>query len=861
MNRNNNGASATNLSLLQKQRSMAQVNLRNQQKRGLSQVHVLPQPAKEATFASSPKDLQNIKDICTQLQNLTASLWSETYAKASKDLRDLDNLKEKMLAEDKMKLLEMETIVSIVNPTMRKDILRNNLMVHMNDEREISVSLQQHKDEFMQFIWKRRVNAKKQMRSLFSNGSGMMCRLGDVISNGAMEGIQLFEQANIVRACRDAVRWTLCEPEDIPAYLGKKMALVNPKFQTHVIVKNSRLEFHLDERAVKGVWGCVYANQGPCANKLATKKFIADMTSQTLNHLIHSEGALDNVAFICALARIVDAAHPSHQLQSTMLAYPLYAGTILKKKLVSLGYSIAPASEDYGQIDAAFTKSILKQIYHGLVQEQRFYLEISYPDSGVFRAGFASASHHSGNEHHVYPGFDEYSFGFDSKGDIVYNGETYPYATFPETNAFFTTIKTIGIVVDFYSGTISMVLDKKLMPTAFGNGAAAFNHATQAKQKEIILSHMMIPIFAIQGHTELQINFGKTSFLNVVDAKPFESELGFDLAKAETFILDSASEGRDRVNQEDEERLQMAAEKNNFRASMFADAPKSFSQFPPSIYRRSLACTKIQRVWRMFRGKRERKRLREKQYESATIIQRVARRKLRQLRAKKHEAAAKIQKNWRRLSFIWIALMRCIYQAPIPELHRAATVIQRKWRHWFMYRNSPIAAKYNAKIEDIEAAVNKIVAWWRPLCVKISEKKRMREKHDAATDIQRVWRGYILRHILRDDVRRKLTTIGQKIAQHRGELIRIRAAYILQNAWRNYIQRRVRAEKIKTRHSAAARLQAFWKGYWVRSHVHLRFSYGEAVFLIAVCKALRNCHFLLKMYRPCGIVCPKSSNY
>ncbi|KAI8833266.1 hypothetical protein BJ741DRAFT_520251, partial [Chytriomyces cf. hyalinus JEL632] len=81
------------------------------------------------------KDLQNIKDICTQLQNLTASLWSETYAKASKDLRDLDNLKEKMLAEDKMKLLEMETIVSIVNPTMRKDILRNNLMVHMNDER------------------------------------------------------------------------------------------------------------------------------------------------------------------------------------------------------------------------------------------------------------------------------------------------------------------------------------------------------------------------------------------------------------------------------------------------------------------------------------------------------------------------------------------------------------------------------------------------------------------------------------------------------------------------------------------------------------------------------------------------------
>lgn len=39
--------------------------------------------------------------------------------------------------------------------------------------------------------------------------------------------------------------------------------------------------------------------------------------------------------------------------------------------------------------------------------------------------------------------------------------------------------------------------------------------------------------------------------------------------------------------------------------------------------------------------------------------------------------------------------------------------------------------------------------------------------------------------------------------------------------------------------------------------IHLRFTYGEAVFLTAVCRSLRNCHFILKMYKPCGIVCPK----
>jgi hypothetical protein len=38
--------------------------------------------------------------------------------------------------------------------------------------------------------------------------------------------------------------------------------------------------------------------------------------------------------------------------------------------------------------------------------------------------------------------------------------------------------------------------------------------------------------------------------------------------------------------------------------------------------------------------------------------------------------------------------------------------------------------------------------------------------------------------------------------------------------------------------------------------ISIRFSYGQAVFLNAVCKGLRISHFILKMYRPCRIVCP-----
>ncbi|KAI9331354.1 hypothetical protein BDR26DRAFT_870379 [Obelidium mucronatum] len=819
----------TNLASLQRQRSQQQPQPQQQQQ-------------KDPVSVFTSKDLQTVKDVCVQLQTLNAAMWAETRVRAEKDLQDLEAMKEKMLAEDQLKLLEMETIVAIVNPVVRRDILRSQLMGHMNDEKEMSTSLQQHKDEFMQFIWKRRVHAKKEMRSLFANGSGMMCRLGDMISGSTMEGIQLFEQSNTVRLCRDAVRWTMCEAEDLPTLLNKKMGIILPKVPSHIIMKPNRLEFYVDEKAPPFSWSCVYANQGPSTKTLLAKKMLTDMTVQTLDRLLFSHESFEKTSFLCTFAKLLDAIHPTHALQGSVLAFPLYAGTILKKRLVQLGYSISPLSEDVGQIDANFAKGILKQLVHALVHEQRFYYEVSFPDLTAFRIGLVAALQAKENNHNLYPGCDEFSFGFGSTGEIFWKGEAKSYVTFPPSNALFTTVRTIGVVVDLYSGTICLVFDKQILPVAFGKGASNFSPEEQNFQRSIIQSGMLIPMFSIQAQLkdseyssqfELQINFGRTQFIygTVADARSFEfllqqrndqQQRGNNVSSYESTIVDH-SDGRDR-NQEDEERLQMASEKNNLRASLLADAPKSFH------------------IWRRYRGKRERKLLRERQYEAATIIQRVARRKL------------------HGLCFIWIALLRCIYQRPILELHRAAIVIQRKWRHWSMFRNSPIAAKYNAKMEVIETAVNKIIAWWRPLCKKISDKKRMKEKDYAATTIQRVWRGYVLRHILRDDLRVRLTTIGQKIAQHRGELIRIRAAYILQNAWRNFVQKRVRSEKIKTRHSAAARIQAYWKGYWVRSHVHLRFSYGEAVFLIAVCKAFRNCHFLLKMYRPCGIVCPKSTS-
>ena len=135
--------------------------------------------------------------------------------------------------------------------------------------------------------------------------------------------------------------------------------------------------------------------------------------------------------------------------------------------------------------------------------------------------------------------------------------------------------------------------------------------------------------------------------------------------------------------------------------------------------------------------------------------------------------------------------------------------------------------------------------------------------------------GHYLRQLLRPDLREKLVKLGAAVTKARHNLLEIRSVYILQKAWRRVLQRRIEAEKLNTRHKAIKRIQSLWRGYWIRSRkfvsnefksfffvdTTLRFTYGQAVFITAVCKALRSSHFILKMYKPCGIVCPRLESH
>ncbi|KAI9205006.1 uncharacterized protein BJ171DRAFT_458658 [Polychytrium aggregatum] len=712
--------------------------------------------------------------------------------------------------------------------------------------------------------------ARKELRGLFRTGPEVIGRFGDMISNATIEAIQGFEKTNLSRLCKNAISTGICDADDVGGYLQRKAGIAAPRDPTLGSMSQDRLFFQVTpnpfnleapDHSKAREWICIYATNGIWKHRLLAQPSIKRLVQDITEKIRQNPGASGSNSYNQAIARVLDAVHPSHRLLASTLAYPMSAPSLIKKRLSFLGYAPPNPSDEISNISQMDCLTTLRQLNKRLDEDHRFYFEFTVLDKSDWRCGFICGKHISPRNHLTFPGKDPQSLGFSSDGSVYYNGEARPFDSFAEIKDMmvFAAIRTYGILVDLGKNQICLVVDNKILPPGFGTDAAEYSLEEQIEQSpEALLCHSNLSS-AYADPPQLKANFGSAPFSFSVLGRSFDSILAHRPAKHfdSDGIFDPASVEHHRASQEEEERLQLTLEKTQFKASMLADTLKSFSQFPPSIYRRSLACMRIQRVWRRHRGRMERKRIREEQYAAATIIQRMARNKLKKLRARKNEAAAIIQRNWRKLMYIRLALLRCIYQQPIPELHRCAEVIQRKWRHWFMFRNSPIATRYNARIEVLNVAANKIINWWRPLFKKINETKKIRERHKAATDIQRVYRGVELRKLLRPDLRERLRRLGESVASHREELFRIRGAYILQNAWRAFLVKRVRSDKIKTRNRAAARIQAFWKGYWVRSHIHLRFSYGESVFLNAVQRAMKNCHFIIKMYKPCGIVCPR----
>ncbi|KAJ3371668.1 hypothetical protein GGF31_002647 [Allomyces arbusculus] len=957
-------------------------------------------------MALGVRELGHVRDLGAHVQAHAVYLRKETSLRRVREVQRLKARMDRADDEERMDHFHAEALAAVINQGLRSAMVKARVLAKIGHEQELSQLIQQHRDEFLQAVWARRLATKRELRHLFHQGPAIMLRLGDLISVTASDLLLAVDRARSVSLVRDGIAWGLLSQDDVPGVLSRRVFLRAPPPTCPIQVSTSRLAMVLadpsSEPASRGPsspepssdahsppqsptqstarppgWATVFATRGFTRGLLGSRPVLLNLLHSALRTAQAARAAGDTTtSFLHVMARALDLLHPGHHVLADAIAYPLYAQGVLKHALTALGYDAclaappnpglaSPASHyvddsimggpgpSVAVSSAQTAMKVLSQMADAVERQCRVYFEFSVPEGATataWRVGVAVAPATGagpitgtamGESSPLYPGSDDLSLGLSYDGNVYFMGlpERYVDAgvlggakSAPnEVIGGMLVTRTFGLVVDLVAGSLSLVREDRVYPPAFGNGAMHFSEVQREQQAAMLLNCVLVPVFSMYSHQasgaspEMRVNFGLHPFMNSVSATslnelmvqpvltattslgpnymnsstlvdppasaPFQtapdvgllslstgsamgSTLSTDSSSTAPLLRPGAPAGASALSppappvptalpngttsiQDEEERVHLALEKTQSRSLATGDDDRSWSQFPPSVYRRSLAATKIQRAWRVFRGRRWRRELLSAQHRAAVLIQRMARRKLRRVRAAKHHAALVIQRNWRVRMYMSVCLMRLKYRQPVAVLHHAARTIQTKFRDWARFRNSPFASRFRKKLEQIDHAARIIARWWRPLYARLLETKAQHAQIQAATTIQRVWRGACLRAVLRPDIRTRLAGLGAAMVRHRHGLMMVHAALVLQAAWRARRMRRVRAEKLRTRHAAATRIQALWKGYWVRSHAHLRFDYGQSVFLTAVCKNLRAAHFIIKMYRPCGIVCPK----
>ncbi|TPX34508.1 hypothetical protein SmJEL517_g02865 [Synchytrium microbalum] len=908
----------------------------------------------ETISASLQKTTHSIK-------NLTTTARQEAHQRGAKDLQQLKVLTNQWKTQDRLLLTGLEAVAAIVNPQLRKQMLRTRLVSRVMNDKEANMTVEKHRDDFQRFIWKRRAGMDKDTRKLYEHSR--IFRLGEEVSWASSERIRNFYVNNIAYMCKDEISWGLLTNNDILTLFNPKVSILPAQGHLQIEISSDGLSFELYEAAAKAaeeptkpqdtapvvekkrtysiateatdeaiikrqqsvfnrqpsvneprassvfgmtdptrrassihgpqdstrqtssvlvppeflatrrstavasappkpppVYGRAYANTPLLFTNISMKSLILD----TIGDLYIPQ---EEVSSYLLLARILDLAHGGHGLQASLLLNPKDVVGILRKKLSTLGYEVPELSDDErGKGDRLDVFMIVEQVQTRLLSDMRMYFEFTVPATTEWCVGICAEN--KINEQPEYPGADCFSMGFSSDGEAHWNGGSVAYQEEGPEGVQNTGMRVVGIMMDMKWLALHMVENGTILPAAFGNGAEAFNEEQIQGQIELLKTQPLLPMFALKcvksstynatvyEKPNMKVNFGTTGFSFPIKdiSKPYESVASRPAPRIYSSSTASSQDGVPSQWQQlvssDNSATDDAVMNEFFKVNLIKEVPKSYSQFPPHVFRRSLAASIIQRAYRRHCGRRLRERIRFEQYAAACIIQRLARRWLVGFNSRREESAALIQRNWRKTLFIKAAILRCRYKAPLAVLHHSAHIIQRVWRTIKARKNRiPDVRREVVKMAKVQAK-EKIVVWWR----EMRQRRLKRKTRKAVVDIQRCWRGYKLRKLLRSDLRDRLRSLGESVAMHRHELLRVRAALQLQAAWRVYKVRKMRRDSSKIRHKAATRIQAAFKGYWVRRHIHLRFTYGESVFLAAVCRALRHCHYLLRAYKPCALV-------
>lgn len=262
--------------------------------------------------------------------------------------------------------------------------------------------------------------------------------------------------------------------------------MIQPVLGQLISVAPNRLSFTVGSanQAFPGqVWATVYGSAPLWGGRLELKPLVREVAAQIYNQLKRSQINNNELSYVQTLARVIDLVHEGAKIQPSTMALPLSAVTLLKRRFLSLGYTISIPDEAKG-INHSTAVDCIKQIIKRLDRGHRYYFEFAVPRRSVWRVGFRMREGtYFPDDQMTYPGQESDSFGISSDGLVYLNGKSYKYIDDPEDYSTFTGLRTYGVLVDLYLGSILLVVDSKIKGPAFGAGANHFEGEIQRNQK------------------------------------------------------------------------------------------------------------------------------------------------------------------------------------------------------------------------------------------------------------------------------------------------------------------------------------------------------------------------------------------
>ena len=169
-------------------------------------------------------------------------------------------------------------------------------------------------------------------------------------------------------------------------------------------------------------WATAYASEGVWSARCLSKQLVRDIVIQTLQQVKLNQDNGKSFSYLHSLARIFDLVHPTQNVQSAIMAYPINAISILKKRLASFGYHSMP-NEDPNVLDNIQTAEYIRQINRKLDKEMRAYFEFTVPHRVAWRIGFSiHPGTYSQEDQTHFPGQVANTFGIGSDGNAYFEG-------------------------------------------------------------------------------------------------------------------------------------------------------------------------------------------------------------------------------------------------------------------------------------------------------------------------------------------------------------------------------------------------------------------------------------------------------